>query len=204
MKPVIKGKNVDVTPALRDYVESKLGKIDRYSSHILGTEVELSVSRNPSVVNSQIVEVTISANGAIIRSEEAAPDMYAAIDLVKDKIERLLRKYEERRMQPHRTGRIKTSVAMAQAAEAEEARAEAAGEYEEEDAPVVTVAVPAPDHIIRRKKFKILGMAAEEAVHQMELLGHDFFLFRNTGHDNHLSVVYSRKDGTFGLIEPQL
>lgn len=202
MKPVIKGKNLDVTPALREYIEHKLGKIDRYSSHIHETEVELSVNRNPSVQNSQIVEVTISANGAIIRSEEAAPDMYAAIDLVKDKIERLLRKYEERRMQTHRSGRLKTSVALAQVAEQEEARAET--EAHEEHEPVAAVEAVIVTTIQRRKQFKILAMHPDEAVHQMELLGHSFFLFRNDTSNNQLSVVYNRQDGTHGLIEPQL
>ena len=201
MNLVIKGKNLDVTPGLRDYIAKKLNKLPRFSSHILEAEVELSTNRNPSVVNNQTVEVTISANGAIIRSEEAAEDMYAAIDMVKDKLERLLRKYEERRMQTHRSGRLKTSVALAQVAEAEAARA--AAEPEEEVEPVA--AGPAPRSTIQRqKRFKILDMTPDEAVHQMELLGHKFFLFRNTTHDNQLSVVYSRQDDTHGLIEPEL
>lgn len=201
MNLVIKGKNLDVTPALRDYIASKFGKMPRYSSHILEAEVELSTNKNPSVVNSQTVEVTISANGAIIRSEEAAPDMYAAIDLVKDKIERLLRKYEERRMQTHRSGRIKTSLAIAQAAEQEAERAVASPEEEGEEP---AAAAASAGSILRRKKFKILALTPEESVHQMELLGHTFFLFRNSNSNNQLSVVYSRQDGTHGLIEPEL
>jgi ribosomal subunit interface protein len=150
MNLVIKGKNLEVTPSLRDYVESKLGRINKYSSHVIEAEVELSVVKNPSVVNKQTVEVTVSANGAILRSQEAAADMYAAIDLVKDKIERQVKKYEERRMHSRRSGKLKTGLAMAQSLEIAEAAAEEAEVVVEAPPARLLKKAPAKTGITRR------------------------------------------------------
>lgn len=184
MNLVIKGKNVDLTPALRDYVEKKLGRIERYSDHIQETSVELSVHRNPRIADNQIVEVTIYAHGAVIRGEEAASDMYAAIDLVTDKIERQLKKYEQRKSQ-NNTGKLKTSIAVANAAAAEEAAIEQAARQ-----------------IVRSKRHDIQPMRPEEAAAQMDMLGHNFYAFRNEETDE-INIVYHRRDGDYGVIEPE-
>lgn len=181
MNLVVKGKNVDVTAALRDYVEKKLGQIEKYSHHIQETNVELNVHKNPRIADNQIVEVTIFASGAVIRAEEAAADMYAAIDLVADKIARQLKKYEQRKMHNH-SGRLKTSVAVAT-------------HHEEEEAAFAR-------QFVKNKKLDIKPMRVDEAAAQMELLGHNFYAFRNEDTDE-INIVYQRRDGDYGIIEPE-
>ena len=182
MNLVIKGKNVDMTPALRDYVEKKLGQLEKYSHHIQETSVELSVHRNPRIADNQIVEVTSFVSGAVIRAEEAANDMYAAIDLVADKIARQLKKYEQRKMHNH-SGRLKTSVAVSSHTATDEEEAFAR-------------------QFVKNKRLSIKPMRAEEAAAQMELLGHNFYAFRNEETEE-INIVYQRRDGDYGIIEPE-
>lgn len=124
MNLVVKGKNIDVTPSLREYVEKKMARLERYSHHIVETSVELSHQNNPRIPENQIVEITVSVTGQVLRAEEAHTDMYAAIDLAGEKAERQLKKYEEKRFSDH-SGRVKTGVAMAASEESEEEEEEA-------------------------------------------------------------------------------
>ncbi len=175
MKFIIVGKNIDVTPSLKETVEHKLGKLERYFTPDTEIHVTLSVQREH-----QKIEVTIPVKGNIIRSEQESTDMYVSIDLVEEVIERQLRKYKNKLIARHQEG----NNFNAELFEAEEA-------YDDGDI-----------KIVRSKKFGIKPMFPEDACVQMELLGHSFFVFCNAETDE-VCVVYRRKDGTFGLIEPE-
>lgn len=108
---VIKGKNIDVTPGLRDFITRKLSKLDKYEKHIIEVSVEMHVERNPRIADNQIVEVNIYANGAVMRAEESSHDMYASIDVVIDKLERQMKRYEEKKVR-NKTDKLKISQVM--------------------------------------------------------------------------------------------
>ncbi len=173
MKINARGKNIDVTPALQEYMEKKLSKLDKYFHNELEAQVTLSVERE-----SHRVDVTISINGLLLRGEEATDDMYASIDLVVDKIERQLHKYKTKINRKLRQKGLKEQFA-------EQRR--------EEDT--------AEPKVVRTKRFVMKPMPVEEAILQMDLLGHDFYVF--TGENGEMKVVYRRKDGNYGLIEPE-
>ena len=174
MKFIIIGKNIDVTTGLREAVESKLGKLERYFTPDTEIHVTLSVQKER-----QKIEVTIPVKGTIIRSEQVSDDMYVSIDLVEEVIERQLRKY-------------KNKIVDKQQAAANFQKEYIDKDYEEED----------EVKIIRTKKFGIKPMYPEDACVQMELLGHNFFVFFNAETEQ-VNVVYKRKGNTYGLIEPE-
>jgi putative sigma-54 modulation protein len=185
MQIIVKGRHMDVTPALHDYAEEKVGKVARILDHqIMEAEVELYVERNPSIEDNQVAEMTMfTKRGPVIRAKEAATDMYAAIDLASDKLERQVRKYKgklvDRHSGKHGNGR--------------EARERLA------------VPPPLPEdeepEIVKTKQVAIKPMTAEEAILQLELLGHDFFVF-TSAETEEVNVLYRRNDGDYGLIEP--
>lgn len=181
MQIIVKGKNLEVTEALRSYALEKVGRIERYFDRILKTEIELSVEKNPKISEKQVVEVTIFTNGPILRAKEAAPDMYQAIDLVAEKLERQAIKAKKKMID--RSHHAKNPF--------KEAAVSASLEEEEE--------VP---RIVKTKSFTLKPMTPEEACLQMDLLGHDFFVFVNADTER-TNVVYRRKDGNYGLIEPE-
>ncbi|MCF2683562.1 ribosome hibernation-promoting factor, HPF/YfiA family [Faecalicatena contorta] len=176
MKFIIIGKNIDVTPGLREAVESKLGKLERYFTPDTEIHVTLSVQKER-----QKIEVTIPVKGGIIRSEQESNDMYVSIDLVEEVIERQLRKYKNKLVAKHQEG----SNFKEEFIETED---------NTEDGNEI--------RIVRTKKFGFKPMYPEDACVQMELLGHDFYVFCNAETDE-VNVVYRRKNGTFGLIEPE-
>lgn len=175
MKFIIIGKNLDVTPGLKEAVESKLGKLERYFTPDTEIHVTLSVQRER-----QKIEVTIPVKGGIIRSEQQCSDMYVSIDLVEEVIERQLRKYKNKLVAKHQEGTNFTPSF-----------------YDAED-----TADDSDIKIVRTKKFGIKPMYPEDACVQMELLGHDFYVFCNAETDE-VNVVYKRKNGSYGLIEPE-
>ena len=177
MKFIIIGKNIDVTPGLKDAVESKLGKLQRYFTPDTEIHVTLSVQKEH-----QKIEVTIPVKGHIIRSEQESNDMYVSIELVEEVIERQLKKYKNKLIDKKRNA------------------ADFAPEYVDEDEEIFE---DEEVKIIRAKKFGIKPMNAEEACVQMELLGHEFYVFLNSD-TNEVNVVYKRRDGAYGLIEPEL
>ena len=174
MKFIIIGKNIDVTPGLREAVESKLGKLGRYFTPNTEIHVTLSVQKGH-----QKIEVTIPVKGGLVRSEQESSDMYVSIDLVEEIIERQLRRY-------------KTKLIAQQQAAASFQPDYLEGEEEEEE----------EVKIVRTKKFDIKPMYPEDACVQMELLGHNFFMFLNAD-TNEVNVVYKRKGNSYGLIEPE-
>lgn len=177
MKFIIIGKNIDVTPGLNEAVENKLGKLERYFTPDTEIHVTLSVQRER-----QKIEVTIPVKGGIIRSEQESSDMYVSIDLVEEVIERQLRKYKNKLIARHQEGSGNFKQEFFDS-----------GELSEDDGEI---------KIVRTKKFGFKPMYPEDACVQMELLGHDFFVFCNAETDE-VNVVYRRKNGTFGLIEPE-
>ena len=174
MNLVISGKNLDITEGLRSAIEEKIGKLERYFTDTTEVHVTLSTEKNR-----QKIEITIPMKGSIIRAEEVSSDMYVSIDLVEEVIERQLRKY-------------KNKIVDKQQAAANFQKEYIDKDYEEED----------EVKIIRTKKFGIKPMYPEDACVQMELLGHNFFVFYNAETDQ-VNVVYKRKGNTYGLIEPE-
>ena len=175
MRFIITGRNIDVTEGLKSAVEEKLGKLDRFFAVETEVNVTLSVEKER-----QKIEVTIPVKGNIIRSEQVSSDMYVSIDLVEEVIERQLKRY-------------KNKIVHKQQNASEFAPEYIEKEYEDE----------VESKIIRSKRFGIKPMVPEEACVQMELLGHNFFVFLNA-ETNEVNVVYKRKGNTFGLIEPEL
>ena len=174
MKFIISGKNITVTEGLKTAVQDKLSKLERYFTPDTEVVVTLSVEKER-----QKIEVTIPVKGNIIRSEQVSNDMYVSIDLVEEVIERQLRKY-------------KNKIVDKQQAAANFQKAYLDKDYDEDE----------EVKIIRTKKFGIKPMYPEDACVQMELLGHNFFVFFNAENEE-VNVVYKRKDGSFGLIEPE-
>ena len=174
MRYKITGRNINVTPGLKAAVEEKIGKLERYFNQDTEVNITLTVEKDR-----QKIEVTIPVKGNIIRAEESSSDMYVSIDLVEEVIERQLRKYKNKLIDKEQN-----------AAHLSQSFIEA-DDFEDEDI-----------QIIRSKKFAMKPMDPEEACVQMELIGHNFFVFRNSETDE-VNVVYKRKGNTYGLIEPE-
>jgi putative sigma-54 modulation protein len=182
MELMIKGKNVEVTDRLRDYVEKKIGKLDRYLPSITEAWVELSTEGARAAQDRQVCQVTVRSNGTILRAEERSDDMFTSIDTVLDKMYRQIARYKGKRKNRWR------GAGMA----AEPLPLELEEEPEEESS-----------NIVRVKSFAMTPMHPDEAVEQMELLGHDFFVFFNAD-EGQVNVIYRRKDGNYGLLQPEL
>lgn len=178
----IRGENIQITEALRNYVERKVGRLERYFDSSLEADVNVTLRVQHG---EGTIEVTIPITGVIIRAEETDEDMYAAIDLVTEKLERQIRKHKTKLS---RKLRIDTGSRVV----GRETDAVAVMDYEED----VQI------DIVRTKRFLLKPMDAEEAVMQMDMLGHSFFVFQNSD-TNDVNVVYRRHDGRYGLIEPE-
>jgi putative sigma-54 modulation protein len=190
MQVTVTGRNIELTPALKDYLTDKLQRSQKHFDHDLSAMALLSVAKNPSVARSQTAEVTIKLNGSIIRGEESTENMYASIDLVADKIERQLRKYKTRYY--HKGNKTKGRNGHGMPDTTVQFDYGSTADSEDNFRP----------KIVRSKKFMLKPMAAEEACKQMDLLGHDFFMFIND-ETNQVNTVYHRRDGNYGLIEPE-
>ena len=173
MKIILKGRNIEITQALRDYVDKRLGKLSKYIEGLDEAYVTLLV-----VKDRHRVEVTIPLNGLILRGEEETADMYSSVDLVIEKLEKQIEKYKTRISKKAKNQSIR----------------EIALKYDDDD--------PEEPQIVRTKRFAFKPMPVVEAIMQMNLLGHNFFVFSN-GETEEVNVVYKRKDGNYGLIEPE-
>lgn len=176
MKINVRGKNMEVSPALQEYLEKRMGKLEKYFDSQIEVQVTMSI-----VKDDHIVEATISIDGLLLRGEETSQDIYASIDMVVDKLERQMHKYKTKINRKLRQSGIK---------DLNEQIVET--KPEEEAEPVV----------VRTKRFAMKPMPVEEAILQMNLLGHSFFVFANADTDE-INVLYVRKDGNYGLIEPE-
>jgi|SRR6186997_2799313 putative sigma-54 modulation protein len=179
MRLQVKGRNLEVSEQIRQYAEEKMGKLDRLVSDPTRVELELAVEKNPSIAENHVAEATVWTKGPTLRARESSSDMKASIDQLVGKLERQVKRYrEKRRVAPRRHARD-GGVPMEQPVELEESETA----------------------IVKTKQFSVSPMSAEEAVLQLELVGHDFFVFRNAETDG-INVVYRRRDGDYGLIEP--
>jgi putative sigma-54 modulation protein len=178
----VKGKNLEVSDSLYRYAEEKLGKLERHLNDATRLELELAVEKNPSIAASQVAEATVWTKGPILRARESSEDMRASIDLLVEKLERQVKRYREKRQ------RKQTARHAPHHQPLEEAEPVVPGEAE----PL----------IVKTKQFAVKPMTPEEAVLQLELIGHDFFVFRNV-ESSEVNVVYRRRDANYGLIEPR-
>jgi putative sigma-54 modulation protein len=188
MKLLIQGNNITVTEAIHDYVEQKLEKAVKHFQGITSkVDVHLSVARNPRIPDKHKAEVTVYANGAVIRAQEGSENLYASIDLVADKISRQLRKYKERLLDK------KTQVT-----------AKAGEVFEEKPVSTTLIGDRAPElpqEVVRMKYFSMPPMSVDEALEQLQLVDHDFYMFRNRD-TNEINVIYIRNHGGYGVIQP--
>jgi putative sigma-54 modulation protein len=188
MKLVIHGKNIEITDAIREYVHQKIEKaVSHFQNLTNEVDVHLSVARNPRISTRQAAEVTIYANGSVIRAEESSESLYSSIDLVADKIARQLRKYKEKRQDKKTHTQLKTSVPME-----EPVVADLIGDRTPE----------LPSEVVRTKYFAMPAMAIAEALEQLQLVDHDFYMFRNA-ETGEINVIYERNHGGFGVIQPR-
>ncbi len=178
----IAGRGIEITDRLNDYVEKKIGRLDRYLPSITEAWVELSVEGTRAAADSQVCQVTVRVNGTILRAEERSDDMFTSIDAVLDKMYRQIARYKGKRQNRWRGAGVQIEPLPLEIEE----------EPEEEES-----------RIVRYKRFAMAPMTPEEAVEQMELLGHDFFVFYNAD-EGQINVVYRRKDGDYGVIQPEL
>lgn len=176
MRITITGRNIDITDGLRSAVEDKLSKLEKYFTPDTDVFVTLSVEKER-----QKIEVTIPVKGNIIRSEQVSNDMYVSIDLVEEIIERQIRRYRKKLIDKKQAAQSFSQLFIE---EAEEAEAEDA------------------INIVKTKRFGMKPMFPEDACVEMELLGHNFYMFLNAETDQ-VNVVYKRKNHTYGLIEPE-
>ena len=179
MRLQVKGKNVEVSDSIRRYAEEKMKKLDRQLHELTQVELELSVEKNPSIAANQVAEVTVWTKGPTLRVTEASTDMKASIDQLTEKLLRQVEHYRgKRRGRQVRGNGIPPGGPMSIP-------------EEEQRGP----------EIVKTKQFSVGPMSAEEAALQLELVGHDFFVFRND-ESSEINVIYRRRDGGYGLIEP--
>lgn len=176
MAITVRGKNIDITPALKDYVEKRVGKITKYFETLGEISVILTVAKGR-----HIVEVTVPVNGMLLRGEESTTDMYTSIDLVIEKLEKQIEKYKTKIARKLRGGVFKGDGTAPASKEAD------ADEFK----------------VVKTKRFAIKPMTTEEAIMQMNLINHDFYVFTNAETED-VNVLYRRRDGHYGLIEPEV
>lgn len=175
MAIAVRGKNIEITPSLKDYVEKRVGKITKYFETLGEITVVLTVAKGR-----HIVEVTVPINGMLLRGEESTTDMYASIDLVIEKLEKQIEKYKTKLSRKLRSGTFKGEVPA-------DSRELDSDEFK----------------VVKTKRFAIKPMTTEEAIMQMNLINHDFFVFTNAETEE-ANVIYRRKNGGYGLIEPEM
>jgi len=180
MELYIIGKNIDLSPLVRGYIERKLGKLNRYLPSIVESRVEISEEKTKSPRQHFVVRVTAYISGTLLRGEERGQDLFTAVDRVAEVMNRQIEHYKGKLYNKGRGSSF------------------ARGEFSEEVEPEQ----PARN-VVKVKRFAVKPMSVAEAIDQMELLGHDFFLFLNADAEE-LNLLYRRKDGNYGLIEPEL
>lgn len=186
MNIVVTGANVEVAESLRAYLAQKLERLSRHFDHLQEARVVVREERRRPVGRARVVEVTVWGDGFVLRGEEAAADPYASVDRIVDKLEKQIARYRSRLIRKRRLDERRQRTA-------ERARAEAAVQEEPE---------AASPQVVRRKRFPMKPMTAEDAAVQMELLGHSFFVYRDAD-TGQVCVLYRRRDGNYGVIEAE-
>ncbi|MBE9042936.1 ribosome-associated translation inhibitor RaiA [Pleurocapsales cyanobacterium LEGE 10410] len=191
MKLLIQGNNIAVTESIHDYVEQKLNKAVKHFQNITGkVDVHLSVARNSRIERKHKAEVTVFANGTVIRAQEGSENLYASIDMVADKIARQLRKYKEKHLSKNSHAQIRQEVA------------------EDSESPIEVTELNSdrtpqlPAEVVRSKYFTMPPMTVQEALEQLQLVDHDFYMFLNS-ETNEINVIYIRNHGGYGVIQPR-
>ncbi len=190
MKLEVHGRNIEVTDWINEYVEKKVNRLERFLPQVREARADLVYSDTRAAADRYTAQLTIWANGQILRAEESTGDIFASIDAIVDKMSRQIERYKGRRFKSKRRS---SAASMAET--------ELAATYlpeEEEEA----VGEEVQGEIVRTKRFLAQPMSTEEAIDQMELLGHDFFVFFSMD-DSAMNVVYKRRDGNYGLLQPQ-
>lgn len=178
-------RNMELNERLQQYVEKKIGKIERHLNEMEETRVEFTFNKSArSNLDRYTAQITTRVKGVLLRTEERSDDLFAAFDTALDKMMRQIERYKGRRYRGRGDGRSAADVIAEEQAQEEIAEEEGMAQ------------------IVRRKKFLLLPMTEEEAIEQMNLLGHDFFLFYNA-ETAQINVLYRRRDGTYGLIEAE-
>ncbi len=186
MQVIVKGRNINITEALRKYAVDKISKMTKYFDQIIKIEIEFIVEKNPSISEAKTVEATVFTKGPVIRAKESSTDMYASIDMVAAKLERQVKRYK---------GKLQTHVSRSnESVKANIVSGEPIGEAKNQES-------KEKPRIVKIKQVPMKPMSPIEASLQMELLGHDFYVFTNAETDE-VNVVYRRKDNNYGLIEP--
>ena len=181
----IQTRNMEVTDRINDYIEKKASKLDRFLPAIEETRVELSFEKSArSAADRHVAQITVRGKNLLLRSEERADDIFAAFDSAVDKIQRQIDRYKGKRYRGRGDGRTAADIAPAPEVD----------EIEIEEEPVV----------VRRKNFTLIPMNEPEAIEQMKLLGHDNFFIFFDADANRIKVLYRRRNGTYGLIEPEI
>ena len=180
MELQITGKNIEISPEVRQYIERKLNKLGRHLHKIMESKVEISEQKTKSPQQHFVVQVTIDSNGTLFRSQERGENLVSAIDRVVEIMDRQIKRYKGKLYKKGRGSSL------------------ARGGLSEEIVEEKTMG-----RIVKIKQFVVKPMSVDEAIEQMELLGHDFFLFFDAD-DERLNLLYRRKDGNYGLIKPEL
>lgn len=184
MEVAIHGHNLEVTTRLQNYVEKKVDRLDRYMPNLSAVRVDLTSEHTRSAVERQVAQVTIRDDrGTILRAEERNSDIFAAIDSVIDKLYRQIERYRGKKKKKYRGTADDLNLGEPLPLE------------EDED-------LDEDSSIVRTKRFVLHPMSADEAIDQMELLGHDFFVFFNS-EEEAINVLYRRHDGNYGLLQPE-
>jgi putative sigma-54 modulation protein len=186
MQITLKAKNRKLTATEEEVIRKKVSRLPRYLDHITDAEVIVGEERPRRGLDKQVVQLTVRANGTLLRAEESDAEMQAALDAALDKVERRIERFRGRR---ERNKKGRSSLG--------EALVPPAPEVEPEDEDMAARAV------VRTKRFIVQPMEREDAIEQMELLGHSFFVYMDA-ETKHMSVVYRRQDGNYGLLEPVL
>ena len=180
MQLIVQGKGIQVTDRLRGYVEQKVGKLDRYLSTITEARMELATEKTRRHGDRQVAQLTVRSRGLVLRSEERSGDIFSSVDMVMGKMKRQIDRYKSKRRSRLRGAQVGILPEPAD---------------EEEDV--------LEGRIVRTKSFRVTPIDPDEAVEQMELLGHSFFVFYNA-EVGQINVVYRRRDGNYGLIQPEI
>jgi putative sigma-54 modulation protein len=190
MQLTVHGRHLEVTDWIRQYIEKKVNRLERYLPQMQEIRAELTQSETRAAADRYTAQITVWVNGQILRAEESTSDIFASIDATIDKMASQMQRFKGRRFQNRR----RASAAASMEAEMNELMPVTQDEEEEAEAAF-------DGHIIRRKQFVLEPMNEEEALEQMELLGHDFFVFFNPD-ANAVNVIYRRRDSNYGLLQP--
>ncbi|HET7035596.1 MAG TPA: ribosome-associated translation inhibitor RaiA [Thermomicrobiaceae bacterium] len=188
----IKTRGIQLTPKLEEYVERRLQKLDRVSENVLEAKLELRTEKNRTGGEQAVAQITIATRNAILRAEEKNRDLHTAIDLAADRMARQIRRFHDKRVFTRRRQKAVSEPELAAAA------ADGLSDIQVDETDELPL-----EALVRRKRFKIQPLSEGEAIEHMELLGHDFFVFFNPDVAQ-INVLYRRKNGQYGLIQPEL